>query len=129
MAISNIHETLLLYTKQKSMINDKLSTVMMDMLNSSKQTAENQAKYNDQINDIYYSYYEDDPETYELLTERCEQEHELELANINSWEQELELEKNNLETQLNEINTYESSWTKLLQTNVKNDFSYGGAQQ
>ncbi len=129
MAISNIHETLLLYTKQKSMINDKLSTVMMDMLNSSKQTAENQAKYNDQINDIYYTYYEDDPETYELLTERCEQEHELELANINSWEQELELEKNNLETQLNEINTYESSWTKLLQTNVKNDFSYGGAQQ
>ena len=129
MAISNIHETLLLYTKQKSMINDKLSTVMRDMLNSSKQTAENQAKYNDQINDIYYSYYEDDPETYELLTERCEQEHELELANINSWEQELELEKNNLETQLNEINTYESSWTKLLQTNVKNDFSYGGAQQ
>ena len=129
MAISNIHETLLLYTKQKAMINDKLSTVMMDMLNSSKQTAENQAKYNDQINDIYYKYYEDDPETYELLTERCEQEHELELANINSWEQELELEKNNLETQLNEINTYESSWTKLLQTNVKNDFSYGGAQQ
>ncbi len=129
MAISNIHETLLLYTKQKSMINDKLSSVMMDMLNSTKQTAENQAKYNDQINDIYYTYYEDDPETYELLTERCEQEHELELANINSWEQELELEKNNLETQLNEINTYESSWTKLLQTNVKNDFSYGGAQQ
>ena len=129
MAISNIHETLLMYTKQKSMINDKLSSVMMDMLNSTKQTAENQAKYNDQINDIYYTYYEDDPETYELLTERCEQEHELELANINSWEQELELEKNNLETQLNEINTYESSWTKLLQTNVKNDFSYGGAQQ
>ena len=129
MAIANIHETLLLYTKQKSMINDKLSSVMMDMLNSSKQTAENQAKYNDEINDIYYNYYEDDPETYELLTERYEQEHELELANINSWEQELELEKNNLETQLNEISTYESTWTKLLQTNVKNDFSYGGAQQ
>ena len=129
MAIANIHETLLLYTKQKSMINDKLSSVMMDMLNSSKQTAENQAKYNDEINDIYYNYYEDDPETYELLTERCEQEHELELAYRNSWEQELELEKNNLETQLNEISTYESTWTKLLQTNVKNDFSYGGAQQ
>ena len=129
MAISNIHETLLFYTKQKSLINDKLSSVMMDMLNSSKQTAENQAKYNDQLNSIYYEYYEYDPETSALLTERCEQEHELELANINSWEQELELEKNNLETQLNEISTYESTWTKLLQTNIKNDFSYGGAQQ
>ncbi len=129
MAISNIHETLLLYTKQKSLINEKLSTVMMNMLNSSKQVAENQAKYNDQMNEIYYGYYEDDPENYELLTEQCQQEHELELANLNSWEQELELEKNNLETKLNEINTFESSWTKLLQTNIKNDFSYGGVQQ
>lgn len=129
MAISNIHETLLLYTKQKSLINDQLSTNMMDLLNSSKQTAESQAKYNDQMNDIYYNYYESDPETYELLTEQCEQEHELTLANLNSWEQELELEKNNLETRLNEINTFESSWTKLLQTNIKGDFSYGGVSQ
>lgn len=129
MAISNIHETLLLYTKQKSLVNEKLSTVMMNMLNSSKQVAENQAKYNDQMNEIYYGYYEDDPENYELLTEQCQQEHELELANLNSWEQELELEKNNLETKLNEINTFESSRTKLLQTNIKNDFSYGGVQQ
>mgnify|MGYP007045647799 FL=1 len=129
MAISNIHETLLMYTKQKALINDKLSTNMMNTLSASKQTAENQAKYNDQMDNIYYNYYEDDPETYELLTEQLEQEHELELANLNSWEQELELEKNNLETQLNEINTFESTWTKLLQTNIKSDFSYGGVQQ
>ena len=70
-----------------------------------------------------------DYEAYELLTEQLEQEHELELANLNSWEQELELEKNNLETQLNEINTFEATWTKLLQTNIKSDFSYGGVQQ
>lgn len=129
MAISNIHETLLLYTKQKSLINDKLSTNMMNLLSASKQTAENQAKYNDNMDNIYYNYYEDDPETYELPTEQLEQDHELELANLNSWEQELELEKNNLETQLNEINTFESTWTKLLQTNIKSDFSYGGVQQ
>lgn len=129
MAISNIHETLLMYTKQKALINDKLSTNMMNTLSASKQTAENQAKYNDQMDDIYYNYYKDDPETYELLTEQLEQEHELELANLNSWEQELELEKNNLETQLNEISTFESTWTKMLQTNIKSDFSYGGVQQ
>ena len=98
-------------------------------MSASKQTAENQAKYNDQMDNIYYNYYDDDPETYELLTEQLEQEHELELANLNSWEQELELEKNNLETQLNEISTFESTWTKMLQTNIKSDFSYGGVQQ
>lgn len=129
MAISNLHETLLFYTKQKSMINDKLSTSMMDLLNSSKQTAESQAKYNDEINEIYYTYYNDDPATYEILTTQAEQEHELELAVLNAWEQELELEKNNLETQLNEISQFEGSWTKLLQTNVKSDFTYGQISQ
>ena len=129
MAISNIHETLLMYTKQKSLINDKLTTNSMNLLNATKQNAENQAKYNDNIDNIYYNYYKDDPETYELLTEQLEQDHELELANLNSWEQELELEKNNLETQLNEITTFETTWTKLLQTNIKNDFSYGGVSQ
>ncbi|MBO6087119.1 hypothetical protein J6P92_02080 [bacterium] len=129
MAISNMHETLLLYTKKKSLINDKLSETMMNMLNSSRQVAECQAKYNDQITDIYYNYYEEDQDTYEVLTEQLENQHELELANLNAWEQDLELEKNNLETQLNEINTFESTWTKLLQTNIKNDFSYGGVSQ
>ena len=129
MAISNLHETLLFYTRQKALINDKLSTNMMNLLSSSKQVAEEQAKYNDELNSVYYNYYEEDPETYELLTEQLENEHELTLANLNSWEEELELKKNDLETQLNEINSYESSWTKLLQTNIKNDFSYGGVQQ
>lgn len=129
MAISNIHETLLMYAKQKALINDKLSTTMMNMLSATKQTAETQAKYNEQMNDIYYNYYESDPDNYELLTEQYEQQHELDLANLNSWEEELELDKNNLETQLNEITSFESSWTKLLQNNIKNDFSYGGVSQ
>ncbi len=129
MAISNIHETLLLYAKQKALINDKLSTTMMNMLSSTKKTAETQAKYNEQMNDIYYNYYESDPDTYELLTEQYNRQHELDLANLTSWEEELELEKNNLETQLNEITSFESSWTKLLQNNIKSDFSYGGVSQ
>lgn len=129
MAISNIHETLLLYTKQKALINEKLSTNMMDLLNSSKQTAQEQSQYNTKMDNIYYNYYEDDQDTYELLVEQLQQDHELKLANLNSWENELDLEKNNLETQLNEITTFESTWTKLLQTNIKNDFSYGGVSQ
>lgn len=129
MAISNIHDTLLLYTKQKALINDKLSTNMMDLLNSSKQTAQEQSLYNKKMDNIYHNYYEDDQDTYELLVGQLQQDHELKLANLNSWESELEVEKNNLETQLNEISTFESTWTKLLQTNIKNDFSYGGVSQ
>jgi hypothetical protein len=126
MAISNIHETLLMYTKQKGMINNQISDVMFKILASSKNVAENQSRYNNKMQAAYFNYYEGDNETYQIVTETLQQDHELELATLNSWETELEIQKNNLETKLNEIVTFESSWTKLLQSNIKNDFTYGG---
>ncbi len=127
MAISNIHETLLLYTKQKSMINDQLTGVMLNLMYATTQTADSQAKYNEQEQALYYEYYGTD--NYELMIEDLKKEHEWELATIESWEADLEVQKNTLETKLNTISSYESSWTKLLQTNIKNDFSYGGVSQ
>lgn len=136
MAISNIHETLLMYTKQKSMINNQLSDVLMDMMTATRQTAEKQQEYNTRLQNAYYDedlgYFsdaetEDGKSAYMDLVEQMENNHEFELATLNAWESELELKKNTLETRLNEITTYETSWTKLLQTNIKNDFSYGGA--
>ena len=131
MAISNIQETLLMYTKQKSMINEKLSDIMFDMLNASKDSSNIQSKYNTKLQNYYYQYENDtiDQTEYQNITEQTEKEREYELANLNSWETELELDKNNYETRLNEVTTFESTWTKLLQTNVKTDFTYGGAQQ
>ena len=61
----------------------------------------------------------------EMLLE-LQNDHEFEMASINSWESELELQKENLETQLNEVSSYENTWQKLLQTNIKNEFAYGG---
>lgn len=127
MAIANLHETLLMYTKQKSMINDQLSGVMLNLMYATTQTADNQAKYNEQEQALYYEYYGTD--NYELMIEDLKKEHEWELATIESWEADLEVQKNTLETKLNTITSYESSWTKLLQTNIKNDFSYGGVSQ
>lgn len=131
MAISNIQETLLMYTKQKSMLNNKLSDVMFDMLNASKDSSNIQAEYNDKIQEYYYQYMQGgiDENYYYEVTEQLEKEREFDLANLNSWETQLEIDKNNYETRLNEVSTYEASWTKLLQTNVKNDFTYGGSQQ
>ena len=126
MAISNIQETLLMYTKQKATINDELATIALNITSATRENAEIQAQYNSQLQTYYFEYYEDDPTTYSDLVEILNQEHELDLANLESWESELELEQSNYETQLNEITSYESSWQKLLQTNIKNDFTYGG---
>lgn|SRR5574344_237996 len=126
MAISNIQETLLLYSKQKAQLAEKISDVSMNLLSASKKVASSQSKYNQELDNYYKKYYEDDPDTYQVLEEKLQNEHETELAELNSWETKLETDKDNLETQYNEIASYESSWTKLLQQNVKSDFTYGG---
>ena len=130
MAISNIHETLLMYTKQKSAINQQLSDVMMDLMSASRKSAENQQQYNQKLQDLYYDPdYGYGTDEYMIILETYENEHAFDLESLEAWESELELEKNNLETQLNEITSFENNWTKLLQQNIKNDFSYGAVGQ
>jgi len=134
MAISNLQETLLMYTKQKAMINMRLSNVMFDITAAAREEAELQDKYNQRERYYYHSYNmpngdEGIQDEYNEVMEQLLKEHEYDLANLQAWESELELDKNNYETRLNIISQYESSWTKLLSTNIKNDFSYGGAQQ
>ncbi len=130
MAISNIHETLLMYTKQKSAINEQLSSVMFDMVSASRKSAELQQQYNQKLQDAYYDPdYGYGTDEYMVIVEQYENDHEFELSSLEAWESELEIEKNSLETKLNEITSFENTWTKLLQTNIKNDFSYGSVGQ
>jgi len=128
MAIANLQEKLLFFAKQKSQISLQLSDVQMKQLSASKSVQTKQQEYNAKLSDLYYDedYGYGTDEYSEMLLE-LQNEHEFELASINSWESQLDIEKENLETQLNEIQNYESSWQKLLQTNIKNDFSYGGS--
>ncbi len=129
MAISSIHETLLMYTKQKTSINAQLSDVMMNMVSASRKNADIQRQYNEKLQNLYYDPdygFLVDSEKYQIIYDSYEEDHQFELSSLEAWESELELQKNNLETRLNEITSFENSWTKLLQQNVKNDFSYGG---
>ena len=125
MAIANLQEMLLFYTKQEANINAKLSTNMMNNASATRAYAHKQMQYNEKVQEYYYEYYEQDPDTYYDLNELLENEHELELGRLESWEASLEAEKNELETQLNEVTTYKDNWTKLLSNNIKKDFTYG----
>ena len=127
MSIANLQEKLLFYTRQKSRINLQLSNIQMNQLSATRSSATKQQEYNQKLSALYYDEdhgYGTD-EYSEMLLE-LQNDHEFEMASINSWESELELQKENLETQLNEVSSYENTWQKLLQTNIKNDFAYGG---
>lgn len=127
MSIANLQEKLLFYTRQKSRINLQLSNIQMNQLSATRSSATKQQEYNQKLSALYYDEdhgYGTD-EYSEMLLE-LQNDHEFEMASINSWESELELQKENLETQLNEVSSYEKTWQKLLQTNIKNEFAYGG---
>ncbi len=127
MTIANLHEKLLFFTRQKSHISKKLSDVQMRQLAAAKQVQEKQQQFNAELSALYY-----DPDVgygtdeYSQIYMEMVNDHEFELSTINSWESQLELEKEQYETQLNEITNYENSWQKLLQQNIKVEFTYGG---
>ncbi len=126
MSIANLQEKLLFFTRQKSQISRKLSDVQMRQMEAAKQVQLKQQQFNAQLSDLYYEYYADQPDVYSELYLQLTNDHEFELSTINSWESQLELEKEMYETQLNEITNYETSWQKLLAQNIKVEFSYGG---
>ena len=126
MAIENYQEKLLFYTQQKSQISMKLSDIQMKQLSASKSTATKQQEYNAKLSALYYDEdYGYGTDEYSEMLLQLQNEHEFEMANLNSWESQLDIEKENLENQLNEIQSYETTWQKILQANIKNDFSYG----
>lgn len=127
MVISNFQEKLLFYTQQKSRISMQLSDVQMRQLSASKTIQTKQQEFNAKLSALYYDEeYGYGTDEYSEMLLQLQSEHEFELASINSWESQLDIEKENLETQLNEIQSYESTWQKLLSAAIKTDFVYGG---
>ena len=127
MSIANFQEKLLFYTKQKSQLSMQLSDVQMRQLSASKSVQTKQQEFNAQLSSLYYDEeYGYGTDMYSEMLLELQSEHEFELASINAWESQLDIEKENLETQINEIQSYETTWQKLLQAAIKSDFVYGG---
>ena len=124
MSISNVHEKLLFFTKQKSLITNKMSNLQMQILSNTRNQLLKQQDYNAQLKscaDEYGFGSEEYNEFFVILNS----EHEFEMASITAWESNLDAQKENLENQLNEITNYEKTYQTLLQQNIKRDFMYG----
>lgn len=126
MTIANLQEKLLFFTAQKSRINKQLSDVQMQQLSATRQAAQAQQAYNQELQDLYYDPdYGYGTDEYAQLLEIVQSDREFELASLTAWESQLEAQKEQFETQLNEITNYETTWQKLLSQNIKVEFSYG----
>jgi hypothetical protein len=131
MAISNFHETMLCYAKQKSLFTKQITDIQFTIIAGTRKSLALQTQYNQKLQNYYYQYKDRDDlqAEYQALCDELETEYEYNLQNINSWEQELESRKENLDLRVAEITQQETAIKSLMKNNFKQDFTYGGAQQ
>lgn len=130
MAFSGLLTTVNLYTMQEADLTNRLSDIMQNITRASSKTtklltdttAKKQAINEEADNDQSYA----DSTQYERDMSAVEDDYELQLAQINEWESQLETEKDSLETQLQATTAYKESFTGALKQNVQKSFKYGG---
>ena len=129
MAIAGVQQTLLLYTMEKADLTEQLTSIMnkltlasskqLDLMNTTTEKKEYYAKY------IEQNPKKADTTQYQATIAAVEDDYQLQLAEINNWEKQLEQQQNSCETELKEVTAYEESWNAVLKSNVKKDFTYG----
>lgn len=129
MAVAGIQETLILYTREQDSLQNQLTTIMGRITSATRNTTDLMEKTNEKR--AYYTQkvtadpnYADTTE-YKTESAAVENDYQLQLAEINSWESELEQQKSEKETQLKSVTSYIDSWNSLLKNNIKKDFTYG----
>ena len=83
---------------------------------------ENSVKYCNYNNGTYYTY--DELEEYQEAIELVESKFQNELAELTSWETQLDNQITTENTELSEIKAYLESFKQMLSNNVKNDYQY-----
>ena len=140
MAITNLHETLISYTLEKSRLALEISELNDQKTNAVASQADMSTELSlgkTSIRTKYKKMYEENPELREKYldyTQIPEFEEELEklqadykerVDELAAWETNIDNQIAIDNTKLKEIEAYEASYKSMLQSNISNDFNYG----
>lgn len=123
MAYAGIQTMLLAYKMQKSDQEFKLMQITNDMTTASRDTRSLDENRQAKMNELS----KDDP-NYETLVDEIDKEYNMDLAEIASWEDELQQEQSNCNTQIKLLDGYINTWQAALQQNVAKAHTYGVTQ-
>ncbi len=123
MAFVGIQQTINLYSMQQSSLTNELTDIMMEITDASGKTTDLVQSTNAKKTAVKEEYDTDDAE-YDVQMDEIEDEYNLKLAEITEWESELEVKKENMETEIQAITSYKESFTSALKQNVQKDFKY-----
>ncbi|MFA7658869.1 MAG: hypothetical protein WCY19_05500 [Candidatus Gastranaerophilaceae bacterium] len=139
MSYAGVLATVNLYTAQKDELTSEISDIMMEITSASKQTTQISEDYSDARKDAkesfkdesltnreaFYEGYSDATEYEQAILDDLKSDYECKLANVNDWEAELEAKKQTLQTEVQAASATLESYTSVLKSNIKRDFTYG----
>lgn len=122
MSFAGIQATVNFYTLQEASLTGQLDAIMTQISQASSQTSELAQQTEEKKTSVYNANGSSD---YTSEIEEIQNEYELKLSEITSWENQLEIKKTTLETELKATTSYKESYTSALKQNVQSDFKYG----
>lgn len=127
MAYAGIQTMLLSYKMQKSDKEFELMQITNERAQATKQSGALSENYEAKKAEIKEQYSEDDPE-YETQIDQLDDDFNADLAEISSWEDDLQQKESDCNTQISMLDGYITSWSKALQNGIKSSHSYGAQQ-
>ncbi len=120
MAYAGIQTMLLAYKMRKSDKEFEATQIAQKLYNTTKDSSSLSEWRDQELGKIS----EDDP-NYDAQVDGVEEKYNKELKDIAKWEDELEQQQSNCETEIKQLDGYISSWEQALQTNVQKAHTYG----
>lgn len=125
MASAGMLGTVDLYILERDDLTKQVSDILLDITRASGKTSEIMQQETKQEQALEKEYGSTDSTEYQAALSELKDEYDLKLQNINTWEKELEVQKQNDQTQLQEVNNYIESFQSVLKNNIKKDYTYG----
>lgn len=120
MAYAGIQTMLLAYKLRKSDKEFEATQIAQQLYNATKESSSLSEWRDQELGKLS----EDDP-NYDAQVDGVENKYNEDLKDIATWEDELEQEKSNCETEIKQLDGYISSWEQALQTNIQKAHTYG----
>lgn len=120
MAYAGIQTMLLAYKMRKSDKEFEATQIAQQLYTATKESSSLSEWRDQELGKLS----EDDP-NYDAQVDGVEKKYNEDLKDIATWEDELEQEKSNCETEIKQLDGYISSWEQALQTNIQKAHTYG----
>lgn len=125
MATAGMIGSIDLYISERDDLTKQDSDILMQITRASGETSEIMSEESQKEQALQQQYGPTDSPAYEAALEDLKDKYDFKLQEINTWEKELEVQKQNCETQLKEVTSYIESFQSALKTNIKKDYTYG----